>query len=146
MFLIVVDSRLELKERIFMFKKIKVINYFFLIICIIISCVFGFFGVAVYYILAVSLAIYISTRGMGVTKYIKREYPELYERRKLISRMTRDGNYAVNLLALKKFEINNLSDEKIVNYIYGVRGFIKIIIISFIFVLFIAICKYLLER
>lgn len=129
-----------------MFKKIKIINYFFLIISIIVSCVLGFFGVAVYYILAVSLAIYIATRRMGVTKYIKREYPELYERRKLINRMTPDGNYAVNLLALTKFEINNLSDKKIVNYIYGVRGFIRSIIISFIFVLLIAVCKYYVER
>ena len=129
-----------------MFKKIKIINYFFLIISIIVSCIFGFFGVVVYYILVVSLAIYIATRRMGVTKYIKREYPELYERRKLIGRMTLDGDYAVNLLALTKPEIDNLSDKKIVNYINGARGFIRSIIISFIFVLLVAVCKYYVER
>jgi hypothetical protein len=128
-----------------MFRTIQTTNYFFLIISIVVSLIWGFLGVFVYFILGTILLIYAATKGKGITKYIKNEYPEIYKRRKMINRMTLECNFAVNLFALTEFEINSFADKEIINYVNGIRGLIRSIIISFICILFITVCKYYLK-
>ena len=128
-----------------MFRKIKVINYFFLTVCLVVAYIWGFFGIFTYSILGASLLIYTALKGKGITKYIKEEYPQLYERKKMINRMTIEGDFAINFFALTKFEVNSFSNKKIVNYILGVRSFLRDIILSFCFIIIIATFKHFIK-
>lgn len=123
-------------------SKIKILNFFFLIIGLSITIIWGFLGVFVYFILASFVIIYGATKAKGISKYIKAEYPEIYEKRKMVNRMTMQGDQAVNLFALTPYELNSFSNKKIVEYIYGFKMLRRTIIASFICILLISACKY----
>ena len=78
-----------------------------------------------------------------ITKYIKREYPKLYEKRKMNNRMTLDGESAINLLALTESEISSLGDKRIGEYITGIKEVFKLIFYSTLLLIIIAICRYI---
>ena len=128
-----------------MFKVIKIINFFCLAVSIAVLLIFGLSGFFIYFILCGSLITYMAMKRKGITKYIKLENPLLYEKRKMVNKMTMDCEDAINLLALTKSEIDSLSDKSVREYITGVKEFFKLTRISIFLLIIIAAGKYLLK-
>ena len=115
-------------------NKLNLINLLILIFCIIISFIWGYLALFVYFILGTFLLIYAAQKGKGITKYVIKEYPEIYQKRKLVNRMTLEGDFALNIVSLSGLEINTINKKEIVIYLLGIKKFLKTILLSFIII------------
>ena len=115
-------------------NKLNLINLLILIFCIIISFIWGYLALFVYFILGTFLLLYAAKKGKGITKYVIKEYPEIYQKRKLVNRMTLEGDFALNIVSLSGLEINTINKKEIVIYLLGIKKFLKTILLSFIII------------